>query len=66
MHLALGRSCSAPDWSGDHTRCLAAGMDGYLAKPIKADELLATIAQLAPEGVVSTFAPQHVTGDMEP
>ena len=40
-------------------------MDGYLAKPIKADELLATIAQLALEGVVSKFAPQHVTGDME-
>jgi CheY-like chemotaxis protein len=33
---------------GDRERCMAAGMDGYLAKPIKADELYAVIAQYRP------------------
>jgi two-component system, sensor histidine kinase and response regulator len=31
---------------GDRQRCLAAGMDGYVAKPIRAEELLATIDSL--------------------
>jgi two-component system, sensor histidine kinase and response regulator len=32
--------------SGDRQRCLEAGMDGYTAKPINADELFATIEEL--------------------
>jgi two-component system, sensor histidine kinase and response regulator len=33
---------------GDRERCLAAGMDAYVAKPVEADELFATIERLGP------------------
>ena len=33
---------------GDAERCLAAGMDAYLAKPLQPPELVATIARLTP------------------
>ena len=33
--------------SGDRERCLAAGMDGYASKPIRAEELMREIARLA-------------------
>jgi CheY-like chemotaxis protein/HPt (histidine-containing phosphotransfer) domain-containing protein len=33
---------------GDYEQCLAAGMDGYVPKPIKATDLIAAIAQLLP------------------
>jgi signal transduction histidine kinase/DNA-binding response OmpR family regulator len=33
---------------GDRERCLGAGMDGYISKPIQAQELFAEIARLAP------------------
>ena len=33
---------------GDRERCLAAGMDGYISKPIQADELRRMISQFVP------------------
>jgi CheY-like chemotaxis protein/HPt (histidine-containing phosphotransfer) domain-containing protein len=43
---------------GDRERCLAAGMDGYIAKPIQAHELLEAIERAVP-------APPSAAGEME-
>ncbi len=37
--------------AGDEARCLAAGMDGYLAKPVRQDELWAAVARLCGSGL---------------
>jgi CheY-like chemotaxis protein len=34
--------------SGDRERCLAAGMDGYLSKPINSDQLFEAIESWTP------------------
>ncbi len=41
---------------GDRDRCLAAGMDDYVAKPVEADELFTTIERLA-------AGPEHRSSD---
>ena len=33
---------------GDRERCLAVGMDGYVSKPIRADELYAALENVTP------------------
>jgi signal transduction histidine kinase/PleD family two-component response regulator len=44
----------------DQERCLAAGMDGYISKPVRADELLAVV-----EGMLPATASQAVEEPMD-
>lgn len=41
---------------GDRERCLAAGMDGYISKPIQTAELFKLIAELVPEPAAAPAA----------
>ncbi len=53
---------------GDRERCLAAGMDGYVAKPIQIQELLESIAKLIPSAVTmatSTSTDRDVSASQE-
>jgi CheY-like chemotaxis protein len=44
---------------GDRERCLAAGMDGYIAKPIHVDELLREIEKVAALSSIQVEAGDH-------
>ncbi len=42
----------------DRDRCLKAGMDGFLAKPFRAEELFATLEQMVPNNAIPTDRPE--------
>jgi CheY-like chemotaxis protein len=50
----------------DHDRCIAAGMDGYTAKPVRKDALLALVAKhvTADPGAGERFDEKTLEGDM--
>ena len=56
---------------GDRQRCLDAGMDGYVSKPIRVAELYSAIEQVVPKGDITlsqpsrSEAPEHKTVDDE-
>jgi signal transduction histidine kinase/CheY-like chemotaxis protein len=50
VHIAIF-ALTAHAMAGDRERCLAAGMDGYIAKPIRKHDLLEALAQVRPAPV---------------
>ncbi len=52
--------------NGDRERCLQAGMNGYISKPIQASHLIATIERALAEAAAETVAPAAVSNPAGP
>jgi signal transduction histidine kinase/DNA-binding response OmpR family regulator/putative methionine-R-sulfoxide reductase with GAF domain len=50
---------------GDEERCLAAGMDGFVTKPIRPAELASTVERLLPREILPFTKPASVPVDLE-